>query len=87
MRSSNMNCAHVALLAFCCSLGCSVVFAVKFEEFLGYPFGEEHGYSAFPPSVDLVRGVSIPTLFPYFGQIYNFTNVSNTIVVLINNRS
>lgn len=81
MHSSNMNCAHVALLALCCSLGFSVVSAVKFEEFLGYPF-EENGYSAFPPSVDQVRGVTIPTPFTFFGQIYNFINVSNSKGVL-----
>ena len=60
---------------------------MRFEEFLGYPFGEEYGYSAFPPSFDQVGVVAIPIPFNYFGQIYNFTNVSNSIGVLINNTS
>lgn len=75
----NMHNMHVALLVLCCSLGFYRVSAVKFEEFLGYPFGEEYGYSAFPSGVDQVRGVAIPMPFPFFDQIYNFANVSNSI--------
>lgn len=78
VHSPNMHNMYVALLVLCCSLGILEVSAVKFEEFLGYPFGELYGYSAFPPSVDRVRGVTIPTPFTFFGQIYNFANVSSS---------
>ena len=73
LRLPNMHSMHVALLILSCSLGLS---AVKFEEFLGYPFGEVYGYSAFPSGVDQVRGVAISMPFTFFGQIYNFANVS-----------
>ena len=72
----NVRNVHVALLILSCSLSFSKVSAVNFEEFLGYPFGEVYGYNAFPSGVDQVRGVAIPTPFTFFGQIYNFANVS-----------
>ena len=72
----NMRNTHVALLILSCSLWFPKVSAVKFEEFLGYPFGGVYGYSAFPSGVDQVRGVAIPTPLTFFGQIYNFANVS-----------
>ena len=69
---------YVALFTLCCSLGLSGVSAVRFEEFIGYPFGVANGYNAFPRGDDQVRGVTIPIPFNYFGQTYNFANVSDS---------
>ena len=64
----------VLLLSCLCSLY-SQTDAIKFEEFIGYPFGAEYGYSLFPRGVDLYEGVATTIPFPYFGQKYNFINV------------
>ena len=69
----------VVLLVSClCSLY-PVADSIKFEDFIGYPFGEEYGYSLFPRGVDLYEGGAITIPFPYFGQKYNFVNVRKTI--------
>ena len=64
----------VLFMSFFCSLY-SYADAVKFEEFIGYPFGAEYGYSLFPRGVDLYAGVSTTVPFPYFGRTYSFINV------------
>ena len=56
---------------------------IPFREFFGYPFGEEHGDTAFPKGDDAlpinsVAGVAVPTsmVFPYFCKSFVYLNVS-----------
>lgn len=69
----------VLLLSCFCSLYPQAD-AVKFEEFIGYPFGAEYGYSLFPRGVDLYEGVATAIPFPYFGRKYNFISVRFRII-------
>ena len=56
--------------------------AVPYEDFIGYPFGEEHGDQLFPPILDhsipiLVPNDSLPFGFPFFGEKYPYIIVSS----------
>lgn len=58
-------------------------FGVRFEDFFGYPFGAEHGDSAFSKEDDAlpassVTGVAVPAslVFPYFCNAFVYLNVS-----------
>lgn len=72
----------VVLLVSClCSLY-PVADSIKFEDFIGYPFGAEYGYSLFPRGVDLYEGGPTTIPFPYFGQKYNFVNVRLRMITI-----
>ena len=64
----------VLLLTLCLTSKCGS--GISFEEFVGYPFTEANGYSVFPRTLDLVRGLPIPVSFPYFGSTFSYAHVS-----------
>lgn len=68
-------------LLYACTL--YLTFGVRFEDFFGYPFGEEHGDSAFAKEDDAlpansVTGVAVPAslVFPFFCNAFVYLNVS-----------
>ena len=67
-------CRVAILLLTLCLTKCGS--AITFEEFVGYPFNESNGYSVFPRGLDLVRGLTIPVPFSYFGRTFSYAHVS-----------
>ena len=72
-------CTVAALLLTLCLMNESGS-AIPFEEFVGHPFNESNGYSVFPRILDLVRGLPIPVLFPYFGRTFSYVHVRARIM-------
>ncbi len=68
-------CRVAALLLTLCLMNESGS-AIPFEEFVGHPFDESNGHTAFPRELNLVRGLSIPVPFPYFGRTFSYVHVS-----------
>ena len=64
--------------------------AIPYEEFIGFPFGEEQGDQFFPRILDHSIPIRIPhdTLpfsFPFFGENYPFVIVSYLILLCKSN--
>ena len=51
--------------------------AIPFDEFIGYPFGEEYGDQTFPRLLDTSVRVNLANnSFHFFGEYYSYINVS-----------
>ena len=53
--------------------------AITFQDFIGYPFGEEHGDKLIASRDDAAILIEVPKSLPYFRSSYRYIRVSNSI--------